>query len=141
MKAALHRGRRKLERLAARPVQPAPVATASPQLAQRYADGFNRRAWDELRGLIRADARIQVADRFSGRVADSPYFQRYADMPRPLRASAQVVDGEVVVVIREERGSAWVPRSIVRLTADERGAVSFIADYFHCAWLSDALAA
>jgi RNA polymerase sigma-70 factor (ECF subfamily) len=58
VKAALHRGRRKLERLAAQPVSPAPVATSTLQLAQRYADGFNRRAWDELRGLIRADARI-----------------------------------------------------------------------------------
>jgi RNA polymerase sigma-70 factor (ECF subfamily) len=141
VKAALHRGRRKLERLAAQPVTPAPVATSRLQLAQRYADGFNRRAWDELRGLIRADARIQVADRFSGRVADSPYFQRYADMSHPLTARAEIVDGEVVVVIREERGSVWIPRSIVRLTADERGAVSFIADYFHCAWLSDTVAA
>jgi hypothetical protein len=62
-------------------------------------------------------------------------------MSQPLRAGAEIVDGEVVVVIREARGSAWVPRSIVRLTADERGAVAFIADYFHCAWLSDAVAA
>ena len=117
------------------------MTTSRLQLAERYADGFNRRAWDELRGLIRADARIHVADRYSGRVGESPYFQRYAEMPQPLRASAEIVGGDVVVVIREERGSTWVPRSIVRLTADDRGAVSFIADYFHCAWLSDAVAA
>lgn len=141
VKAALHRGRRKLERLAGQPAAPTTVATSSLQLAQRYADGFNRRAWDELRGLIRADARIHVADRYSGRVRESPYFQRYAEMPQPLRASAEIVGGDVVVVIRQERGSTWVPRSIVRLTTDERGDVSFIADYFHCAWLSDAVAA
>ena len=141
VKAALHRGRRKLEGMADQPAAPTPVATSSLQLAQRYADGFNRRAWDELRGLIRADARIHVADRYSGRVGESPYFQRYAEIPQPLRASAEIVGGDVVVVIREERGGAWVPRSMVRLTTDERGAVSFIADYFHCAWLSDAVAA
>jgi RNA polymerase sigma-70 factor (ECF subfamily) len=141
VKAALHRGRRKLEALASQPAEPKPVATSSLHLAQRYADGFNRRAWDELRGLIRADARIRVADRYAGRVGESPYFQRYADMPHPLRANAEIVGGEVVVVIREQRGSMWVPRSIVRLTSDERGAVSFIADYFHCDWLADAVAA
>ena len=141
VKAALHRGRRKLESLAGQPAMSRPVAASSLRLAQRYADGFNRRAWDELRGLIRADARIQVADRYSGRVGESPYFQRYAEMPHPLRASAEVVAGQVVVVIRQEREGGWVPRSIVRLTTDERGAVSFIADYFHCDWLADAVAA
>lgn len=139
VKAALHRGRRKLETLTDPPAAPAPVSTKSLQLAERYADGFNRRAWDELRGLIRADARIHVADRYSGRVGDSPYFQRYAEMRQPLRASAEIVGADVVVVIREERGGAWVPRSIVRLTTDPSGAVSFISDYFHCAWLPDAL--
>jgi len=141
VKAALHRGRRKLATMAGQPSAPPPVAPASLELARRYADGFNRRAWDELRGLIRADAGIHVADRYAGRVADSPYFQRYAEVPHPLRASAEIVGGVAVVVIREERGTTWVPRSFVRLTTDERGAVSFISDYFHCAWLSDAVVA
>lgn len=141
VKAALHRGRRKLEAHAGEPVTPRPVLETSLRLAQTYADGFNRRAWDELRGMIRADARIRVADRYAGRVADSPYFQRYAEMPHPLRATAEVVDGEVVVVLRESRGDTWVPRSMVRLSVDADGAVSFVDDYFHCAWVSDLLAA
>ena len=141
VKAALHRGRRKLATMADQAPAPPPVAAASLELARRYVDGFNRRAWDELRGLIRADAGIHVADRYAGRVADSPYFQRYAEVPHPLRASAEIVGGVAVVVIREERGTTWAPRSIVRLTTDERGAVSFISDYFHCAWLAEAVGA
>ena len=137
VKAALHRGRRKLESLAEEPALTIPVDAERLQLAQRYADGFNRRAWDELRSLIRADARIHVADRYAGRLSESPYFQRYAEVPHQLRASAEHVGGDVVVVIREEGGSSWVPRSIVRLTTDADGAVTFIADYFHCGWLSD----
>ena len=141
VKAALHRGRRKLEALSGQPATPTALPTSSLELAQRYADGFNRRAWDELRGLIRADARILVADRYAGRVSESPYFQRYAGMPHPMKASAEIVVGDVVVVIRQERDGTWEPRSIVRLTADEHGGVSFIADYFHCTWLSDVVAA
>ena len=143
VKAALHRGRRKLHALAGQSSAPAPVptTTASRGLVQRYADGFNRRAWDELRALIRADARIHVADRYTGRVTESPYFERYAEMQRPLRASAETVGGDWVVVIREERDGSWLPRSIVRLCTDDRGAVSFIADYFHCPWVAAAVAA
>lgn len=141
VKAALHRGRRKLEELAAQPTPSVPVAAERLQLAQRYADGFNRRAWDELRGLIRADARIHIADRYSGRVGESPYFQRYAEMPHVLIASAEIVGGEAVVVIREEHGDSRVPRSVVRLTTDEFGSVTFVADYFHCVWVPEVVAA
>jgi RNA polymerase sigma-70 factor (ECF subfamily) len=141
VKAALHRGRHKLSGMSDLPSTRPPVDEAAKRLAERYADGFNRRAWDELRGLIRADARIRVADRFAGRVTDSPYFQRYAEMPRPMRASAELVDGEIVVLIREEREGVWIPRSIVRLTSDADGAIATMADYYHCAWLQDALTA
>ncbi len=141
VKAALHRGRRKLESLAGEATPTMPVAAERLQLAQRYADGFNRRAWDELRSLIRADARIHVADRYAGRLSESPYFQRYAEVPHPLRASAEDVWGHAVVVIREERGDRWVPRSMVRLTTDADGAITFVADYFHCAWLPDVVTA
>lgn len=141
VKAALHRGRRKLESLSGETAPTRPLAAERLQTAQRYADGFNRRAWDELRSLIRADARIHVADRYAGRVSESPYFQRYAEVPQELRASAENIGGDVVVVIREARGDAWVPRSIVRLTTDADGAITFIADYFHCGWLSDVVTA
>src|SRR5229473_6230057 len=74
VKAALNRGRSKLERL---PERAASRPSASPELSQllhRYVERFNRRDWDGLRELISADARLQVADRFAGRVIDSPYF-------------------------------------------------------------------
>src|SRR5258708_39192703 len=67
VKAALNRGRSKL---APRPEPPpAPVATAQTvQLLNLYGERFNRRDWEGLRELSSADARLQVADRYSGRL-------------------------------------------------------------------------
>ncbi|MCU1284024.1 MAG: polymerase, sigma-24 subunit, subfamily [Acidobacteriales bacterium] len=46
-------------------------------LLRLYVERFNRRDWDGLRDLISADARLRVADRFAGRLDESPYFERY----------------------------------------------------------------
>jgi hypothetical protein len=37
-----------------------------------YAERFNRRAWNGLRELIADDARLRVADRYLGTLAESP---------------------------------------------------------------------
>jgi hypothetical protein len=44
---------------------------------QLHVDRFNRRDWDGVRDLIRADARLNVFDKFAGKVADAPYFATY----------------------------------------------------------------
>ena len=46
---------------------------------------FNRQNWDGLPELISADARLQVADRYVGALADAPYFQIYELWKTPLR--------------------------------------------------------
>src|SRR6266852_1324857 len=74
VKAALNRGRAKLASLPERPRAPAAVSEDASRILNLYVDRFNRRDWDGLRELISADARLQVADRFLGRLADSPYF-------------------------------------------------------------------
>src|SRR5262249_31177641 len=80
VKAALHRGREKLSalppRAAARPI---PVLSDdAEQLLRLYVERFNRRDWDGLRALIRADATLRVADWYEGALRESPYFDRYA---------------------------------------------------------------
>src|SRR5262249_24540424 len=47
------------------------------QIMRLYIDRFNHRDWDGVRELIRADARLNVADRFAGNLADAPYFSNY----------------------------------------------------------------
>jgi len=135
VKAALHRGRAKLAALPV-PAPPAPAATAvrDVDVLARYVERFNRRDWDGLRELVRADARVRVADRFAGPLADSGYFGRYAQFATPLRLALVAVDGEPMLVAEYEERGVWTARGLVRLLVRE-GRVVEIADYKHCAWV------
>jgi len=135
VKAALHRGRAKL---AALPV-PAPRAatTASPHVAAvlvEYVERFNRRDWDGLRELVRADARVRVADRFTGSLGDSGYFARYAQFATPWRFVLADVDGAPMLVAEYDEGGVWVGRGIVRVEVRD-GRIAEITDYKHCPWM------
>jgi RNA polymerase sigma-70 factor, ECF subfamily len=134
VKAALNRGRTKLaarpERSASGPARDADAA----RILHLYVERFNRRDWDGLRELIAADARLQVADRFAGRLDESPYFGNYESRTVPWRLAAGEVDGEVAVIILGREADAWVPRSAVRLELAERR-VERIVDYSHCPWI------
>jgi RNA polymerase sigma-70 factor (ECF subfamily) len=140
VKAALSRGRSKLQAL------PEPTAAASvaseemSRLLRLYVERFNRRDWDGLRELISADARLRVADRFTGPLTESPYFGNYERWPTPWRMAAGVVDGEPAVLILRQRGEAWEPRGVVRLAlADHQ--IARLSDYTHCPWILDAASA
>src|SRR3954447_16432229 len=135
VKAALHRGRAKLpgspEREAARRERTAEEA----RLLRLYVDRFNQHDWDGLRELIAADARLRVADRFAGPLAEAPYAANYSRWPIPWRLEVGEVDGEPVVIILFNRdGGGWKPESAVRLEiVDQR--VTRVADYIHCPWI------
>lgn len=136
VKAALSRGRSKLE------------ATRNPRLGQShrnpetkrlldlYVEHFNRRDWDSLRDLIAADAHIDVADRYSGPVSGAPYFAQYSRQTTPWRTLAGAMDGHpVIIVSRQAPGSEdWVPTSVVHLGLSGDRIIR-IADYAHCPWV------
>jgi RNA polymerase sigma-70 factor (ECF subfamily) len=133
VKAALNRGRTKLaapERSASTPARDADAA----RILHLYVERFNRRDWDGLRDLIAADARLQVADRFAGRLDESPYFGNYESRTVPWRLAAGEVDGELAVIILGREANAWVPRSAVRLGLAERH-IERVVDYSHCPWI------
>src|SRR5260370_37576801 len=97
VKAALNRARTKLAETSP-PAKPA--RHASPELKrimQLYVDRFNRRDWDGVRDLISADARLNVFDRFAGKVAHSPSFANYERWPWPWKLAVGDVDGAPVV--------------------------------------------
>lgn len=138
VKAALHRGRAKL----AATEEPRPrTGDASPEdtraLLERYVERFNRRDWDGLRELVASDARVRVADRFSGRIADSPYFGRFRRLTTPWRLIIAEVDGEPMIVREYAEAGVWVARAISRLRMRD-GRVVEIADYEHCPWVLSA---
>jgi RNA polymerase sigma-70 factor (ECF subfamily) len=133
VKAALSRGRVKLASL---PTESAPPRAANADLSRLlslYVERFNQRDWDGLRELISADARLQVADRFSGRLSDSPYFGQY-DRRAAWRMAVGDVDGHAAIIALYRDGDAWGPHSVARLElVDDR--VVRIVDYVHCPWV------
>jgi RNA polymerase sigma-70 factor, ECF subfamily len=105
-----------------------------------YVERFNRRDWDGVRELISADARLHVADKFSGRLAEAPYFSNWGRLPMPWRLAMGEVDGEAVVVILQRGPDTWTPYSVVHMNVigDQ---IHEIVDYVHCPWvLQDASA-
>jgi RNA polymerase sigma-70 factor (ECF subfamily) len=134
VKAALNRGRSKL---AASPELARSHREASPELSQLlhlYVDRFNKRDWEGLRELIRADARLRVADRFAGPFGESPYFGNYDRMTAPWRLAVGEVDGELVVVALRQHGDEWSPYSVARLEVIDQH-IARIVDYAHCPWV------
>jgi RNA polymerase sigma-70 factor (ECF subfamily) len=133
VKAALSRGRMKLASL---PPRSAPARAATEDMSRLlhlYVERFNQRDWDGLRELISADARLQVADRFSGPLADAPYFGQY-DRRAAWRMALGEVDGHPAIIAFYRDGDAWGPRSVARLEQAD-GRVVRIVDYVHCPWV------
>jgi len=134
VKAALNRGRSKLAAL------PEPVRShheVSPELSRLlhlYVDRFNKRDWEGLRELIRADARLRVADRFAGPIDESPYFGNYERQTVPWRLTVGEVDGELAIVVLRQHRDEWRPDSVARLEVIDQRIVR-IVDYGHCPWV------
>ena len=104
---------------------------------QLYVDRFNRRDWDGVRELISADARLNVFDRFAGKVANAPYFANYERWPWPWKLAVGDVDGEPVVVILKRGADAWMPYSTIRFDVIWQR-IERIVDYIHCPWVIEA---
>src|SRR5262249_42588378 len=134
VKAALNRGRSKLASMPQPSTEPRPANPELSRLLHLYVERFNRQDWDGLRELISADARLRVADRFVGTLADAPYFPTYQRWPTPWRLAVGNVDGEPVVIIHFWDGRRWTPTSPVHfeITNDR---IVHIADYIHCPWI------
>jgi RNA polymerase sigma-70 factor (ECF subfamily) len=133
VKAALSRGRSKLASLPAKSAPARAAAEDISRLLHLYVERFNQRDWDGLRELISADARLQVADRFSGPLADSRYFGQY-DRRAAWRMSFGDVDGQVAVIALYRDADGWKPQSVARLELVD-GRVARIVDYVHCPWV------
>ena len=139
VKAALRRGRTKL---AVTPPAANVSRSVDPELTQimrLYIDRFNRRDWDGVRELISADARLNVADRFAGNLADAPYFSNYEKLPLHWKLAAGELDGEPVVIILQRGADTWTPYSVIRMhVIGDR--IERIVDYVHCPWVISAAA-
>jgi RNA polymerase sigma-70 factor (ECF subfamily) len=135
VKAALHRGRAKLN--AAGPVAPAVQHNVDPdrlRLLHLYIERFNRRDWDGVQELIASDARLLVADRYAGPLANAPYFGRYEAMPFAWRLVIGEVDGELVIIGQRQKDGEWYDHGVVRVEV-AAGGLSRVVDFLHCPWV------
>ena len=138
VKAALNRGRSKLQSLQGRSAAPRVSTPENKQILQLYVNRFNSRDWDGLRELISADARLLVADRFAGKLAEAGYFGVYSRMKQTWRLAMGKVDNEPSIILLTERNGEWEIEGIVRLDIGADGRVEHISDYQHCPWIRTA---
>jgi RNA polymerase sigma-70 factor (ECF subfamily) len=137
VKAALHRGREKLRAVKAAPAV-AQLDVDQRRLFTAYAECFNRRDWDALRHLVRADARLEIVGSAQGHMAGlgATYSGNYTNLPWEWRLAVAVVDGGFVVVHSRRSGDDWRPHSAIRLWWED-GQVVRIRDYIHVEYLLD----
>src|SRR5262249_45196147 len=114
VKAALNRGRSKLASLNEGSAPPRGSTAPNDAILRLYVERFNRQDWDGLRELISADARLLVADRYSGSFADGGYLGVYSRMRVTWRLALGDVDGESRVVLLHSRDGAWKIAGVIR---------------------------
>lgn len=133
VKAALHRGRAKLRAVHAAP-SPVELDRRQQGLLDSYVDCFNRRDWDTLRRLIQVDARLEVVDRYVGKLEETSYFGNYVALPWEWKLALGRVDGEPVILHMRKVGADWLPHAAIRLWwRDDK--VIRIKDYVHVDYL------
>jgi RNA polymerase sigma-70 factor (ECF subfamily) len=139
VKAALNRGRSKLASAEGRASleDRSGVPRSTPehkQILHLYVERFNRRDWDGLRELISADARLLVADRYSGSFAAGGYLGVYSRMQVTWRLTVGEVDGVPSILLLHLRDGSWEMEGIVRVDFGADGRIERIVDYQHCPW-------
>jgi RNA polymerase sigma-70 factor (ECF subfamily) len=77
---------------------------------------------------------LKVADCFSGRLAESPYFVEYERPVIAWRMALGEADGETVIVILRDDPQGAVPYSAIRIGLAS-GRVVRITDYVKCSWI------
>ena len=137
VKAALHRARGKLRGMK----QPPPLEEMDVdqrRLFDAYAEVFNRRDWDALKLLVRADARLEIVGAAEGIMSGlgATYSTNYTTLQWEWRLSPDVVDGVPVIMHWRKDGDAWRPHSVIRLWW-AGGQLARIRDYIHVEYLLD----
>jgi RNA polymerase sigma-70 factor (ECF subfamily) len=129
VKAALHRGRGKLERADAAHA-PRRLPAEQRALVERYLAAFNRRDWDGVLALLADDAQLEIVTIAEGPIRDACYFINYGQLAERWQLALALVDGREQIVHFRWRDGAWRPLAIVQL-AIEDGRIHQIRDFLH----------
>lgn len=134
VKAALHRGRTRLEAAEAAPPRRHGLPPEQRALAQQYIAAFNARDWDAVRALLSDSAQLEVVHRYVGPFAATRYLTNYAANGWEWRLELAWVDGEESVVLYRVEHGKWTAHSVVQLEM-VRGRVARVRDFWHVRYL------
>lgn len=139
VKAALHRGRARLRELAAEPHDRA-LPTLSAKDRERlaaYADRFNARDFDAVRGMLAEDVRLELVarTRMRGGEVRTSYFGNYASIDDWRFVPGQV-DGRPAILVYDPNELAARPTYFVLLEWDGDKLVT-IRDFRHARYAAE----
>ncbi len=127
VKAALHRGRKRLAALAREVQVESQPRHVSPTLT-RFVTLFNERDWDALRALLVSDVELDLVSRAQRRGANvSSYFSNYAALS-DFHLAPGFVDGREAILVSHSAIDA-TPSYFIELEL-EGSKVCFIRDFF-----------
>jgi RNA polymerase sigma-70 factor (ECF subfamily) len=141
-KAALHRGRAKLQALAALVDPPAAVLDAeSSQRLRAYADRFNARDFDALRALLAEDVRLDLVNRtrLAGRKEVSIYFTRYEQAAFNWRMAPGLAEGRPAILASDPADPTGAVRWVILLDWKD-GKIAAIRDFHFADYVVEGLA-
>lgn len=130
IKAALHRGRENLRKLANSVDAGVPLRLKEPEasLLSKYVERFNARDFDAVRTMLGDDVRLDLVQRTKARgtLEVGQYFHNYGKQ-EDWHLSLGFVEGRPAVLVADPREPASVAYFV--LVQWEGGKISFIRDY------------
>ncbi|WP_240702284.1 sigma-70 family RNA polymerase sigma factor [Trinickia terrae] len=141
VKSALHRGRARLQELAAAPDDARPTLTGEDrERLNAYAGHFNARDFDALRDMLSAEVRLDLVNRvrLAGRKDVSVYFTRYEQNPA-CRVRLGQAEGRLVLLASDPGVSTADVAYVILLDwAEDR--LAAIRDFRYAPYVMDSLA-
>lgn len=140
VKAALHRGRGRLQELVTTPDNSMPsLSQADRERLRSYTDRFNARDFDALRDLLSEEVRLDLVNRtrLAGRKNVSVYFTRY-EHSLDCRLAVGCAEGRPVLLVSDPTvASADIAYVIVLDWADDR--IVAIRDFRYAPYVMESL--
>jgi RNA polymerase sigma-70 factor (ECF subfamily) len=118
VKAALHRGRTRLQELAREPEDLPPLVLEEPERTRlsAYIDRFNARDFDTIRDMLTEEVRLDLINRrrVSGRSEVSGYFRHYERL-QDWQLALGFVDRRPAMLVRDPRVLSSAPTYFILL--------------------------
>jgi RNA polymerase sigma-70 factor (ECF subfamily) len=139
VKAALHRGRTRLNELANEPEDlPQPVLSADDRARLgAYVEHFNARDFDAIRNMIADDVRLDLVNktRINGKAEVSRYFGNYSKV-HDWHLVPGLVEGRPAILVFDPGAPSPAPRYFMLLQW-EGGKIAAIRDFRHASYVTE----